>query len=328
MISIVIRVLNEGRHLGSLLDAIRHQNTDGTPYEVVIVDSGSTDDSLDIARRHQCRIVTIRKEDFSFGRSLNIGCEAAVGEYLVFISGHCVPANQDWLSELVAPLHSNSAAYSYGRQIGNETTKFSEHQLLLKYFPADPQYAQKGFFCNNANAAILKSVWRDHLFDESLTGLEDMELAKRIASNGHKITYAPDSIVYHIHDETWRQVKRRYEREALALQHIMPEVHVHFSDFLRYTFGAVFHDIAAAWKEGSVTKHAWDIVRFRLMQYYGTYCGNQIHRELSKTMKERYFYPNNERALKKNLEFHDKYLSGYEKISQNSSSLTTKSSQL
>jgi len=104
LVSIIIRTLNEERYLDELLVAIETQNATDFSYEVVIVDSGSTDNTLTMAKSHNARITYIKKKDFTFGRSLNIGCDFAHGEYLVFISGHCIPANKDWLQSLIAPL--------------------------------------------------------------------------------------------------------------------------------------------------------------------------------------------------------------------------------
>lgn len=80
--SIVIRTLNEGRYLDEVLKAIVSQNYPAPCREVVVVDSGSTDETLAIVERHGCKIVHIRREDFSFGRSLNVGCDAARGSFL------------------------------------------------------------------------------------------------------------------------------------------------------------------------------------------------------------------------------------------------------
>lgn len=290
MISIVLRVLNEEKHLDALLRGIHVQRVD-MPVEVVIVDSGSTDRTLEIARAHNCRIETIRKEDFTFGRSLNVGCRAARGDWLVFVSGHCIPADENWLAQLVAPLFAGEASYSYGRQVGGEGTKFSERQLFAKYFPADAALAQGGFFCNNANAALARNVWEQFGFDEELTGLEDMELAKRLVSSGRKVAYVPTSTVFHLHEETWRQVKRRYEREAFALRKIMPEIHVDLLDVSRYLVSSVWYDLVSAPQWSSRFSRFFEIVAFRAMQYWGTFRGNQSHRELSRKLKEKYFYP-------------------------------------
>ncbi len=289
--SIIIRTYNEEKHLGDLLDSIRLQDTSGIDVQTVVVDSGSKDSTLEIAESFGCEIVHISKHDFTFGRSLNVGCEAASGEFIVFISGHCVPVNMKWLKALIAPLGEGVADYSYGCQIGNGDSKFSECQLFKKYFPETSKIPQNSFFINNANSAIKKSVWERNRFDEELTGLEDMELGKRLTMNGSKLAYVADATVYHLHDETWHKVKSRYEREAIALQRIMPEVHVQFPDFLRYLFSSIYFDFGAAIQEKKLVRSIPGIVMYRLMQYWGVYRGNHIHRKLSRAMKEEYFYP-------------------------------------
>ncbi|MBO6609857.1 glycosyltransferase family A protein [Altererythrobacter sp.] len=291
-ISIIIRTLNEAKWLPELLSAIEKQETAGLAYNVVLVDSGSTDGTLEIAKQFGCQIETIDKSEFTFGRSLNVGCDAAPGRYLVMISGHCIPVGADWLLELCLPLENGQCDYSYGRQIWREGySKYSEQQLFQKYFPEKSQMPQDGFFCNNANSAVSKKAWSQFRFDEEVTGLEDMVLAKQICEAGGKIGYVADSVVEHIHEETWPQVKRRYEREAIALQGIMPEVHVTFFDFLRYTTAGIMLDMSAALQEKRLLKEFKSIVLFRTMQFWGTYRGNNDHRKLSRQKREKYFYP-------------------------------------
>jgi len=290
-VSVVIRTLNEARHLPALLAGVTRQVYDAGRVEIVVVDSGSTDQTLAIAESFQSRVLHIDKQDFSFGRSLNMGCAAASGEALVIVSGHCVPASDQWIEELVRPLRDGVAGYSYGRQIGGRDSQFSEVQIFGKYFPDASLTPQDGFFCNNANAALLKSVWRDHLFDEELTGLEDMHLGKRLVQAGGKIAYAAKASVYHLHDETWPQVRRRFEREALALQYIMPEVHVTMLDAVRYFFSAVAIDAWRAVRQKKLFAVLNDVIMYRLMQFWGSYRGNHLHRDISRRRKEAYFYP-------------------------------------
>lgn len=290
-VSLVIRTLNEARHLDELLAAVASQKTEGMGHETIIVDSGSTDGTLEIAERHGCVIRHISREEFSFGRSLNIGCEAASGDVLVITSGHCVPVDDRWLLNLCRPLVEGSASYSYGRQLGGPDTQFSEGRIFAKYYPDDHGAAQNGFFCNNANAAILQPAWEAHRFDEDLTGLEDMELAKRLVESGGRVEYVADAAVYHYHDEGWKQVRRRYEREAIALQKIMPHVHVNRFDTARYIASSVWRDWLRAARDGVWVRHALDIVRYRWNQYLGAFVGNHQHRKLSHAEKERYFFP-------------------------------------
>jgi len=289
--SIIIRTYNEEKHLERLLISIQQQKISEVDSEIVIIDSGSTDRTLEIAGDYNARITHIEKEKFTFGRSLNFGCDFAQGDYLVFISGHCIPVKPDWLSTLIRPLIEKKAVYCYGRQVGHNTTKFSEKQVFKKYFPEQGKVPQEGFFCNNANASLNKSTWLKIKFDETLTGLEDMQLAKRLVEQGQAIAYVADAPVYHIHDERWNQIKMRYEREAIALQKIMPQVHISFSDFMRYFLSAILHDSVVARKEGVFLRNIFEIIMFRLMQYRGVYKGNHEHRKLSAYDKEKYFYP-------------------------------------
>lgn len=289
--SIVIRTFNEARYLPQLLQAIGTQSVPADQREVILVDSGSTDATLDIARQFPCRVVHIPHTEFSFGRSLNLGCDAAAGSALIFISGHCIPTDDFWLERLIAPLDADPVVLTYGRQIGGPETKFSEHRLFSKYFPEVATPPPNEFFCNNANAAVRRDAWAAHRFDETLTGLEDMHLARRLVEAGGRVQYVPESIVYHYHHEGWRKVKIRYEREAIALQRILPEVHVHATDALRYFVAGVLGDWASALQQSQFCRNACQILAFRFCQFYGTWRGNHIHRQLSRAAKEKYFYP-------------------------------------
>lgn len=290
--SIIIRTYNESKHLPDLLREIQKQTVPKSEYEVIVVDSGSTDDTISIAKSYSAKIVHIKKEEFSFGRSLNIGCKAAQGDNLIFISGHCIPVQNDWLDRITRPLSESQIAYTYGRQVGDHTSRFSECQLFKKFYPETSKIPQEGScFCNNANAALRRDVWIQEPFDEELTGLEDMELAQRLVKQKHSLAYIAEAPVYHLHNETWHSVRMRYEREAIALQIIKPHIHISFIDFLRYLTSAVMLDFGAAIEARGFRKIALQILRFRFTQYWGTYRGNNEHRRLSKSEKEEYFYP-------------------------------------
>ena len=290
LVSIIIRTLNEGLYLGELLKVINSQITTGFSFEVVIIDSGSNDSTLEIAREYNARVTFIDKQQFTFGRSLNLGCEFSYGDYLVFIR-HCIPTNEQWLFNLVSPLIQGVCEYTYGKQIGRDSTKFSERQVFNKYFRDESKLPQDGYFCNNANAAVKRDVWLKYKFNEDLTGLEDMFLAKEIYRDGFKIGYVKNSCVYHIHDETWQQIKNRYERESIALQNIMPEVEISFFDMIHFILVGVFQDMRAAMLAKVFVKEFISIICFRSVQFYGSYRGNHAVRKLSRKKKLTYFYP-------------------------------------
>lgn len=289
--SIVIRAYNEAKHLPELLRGIRQQLIHGMEVEIVVVDSGSTDETRSIAQDFGCVLAQIPKDEFSFGRSLNVGCARATGDWLVFVSGHCIPTDQYWLPRLLSPLTEGVVALTYGRQIGHERSRFSECRIFEKYFSAVSRIPQEGFFCNNANAALPRRIWLNNPYDEEITGLEDMHLAKRLVAQGMKVGYVADACVFHIHDESWTRVKNRFEREAIALQHIMPEVHLTLGDLARYVSSSILLDLGEALRQKEFGRRVGEIVAYRCAQYWGAYRGNHVHRRLSSESKERYFYP-------------------------------------
>lgn len=290
-VSIIIRTLNEAAYLDAVLKSIAGQITEGLIYEVILIDSGSTDGTLEIAERHGCHINHIGRGEFSFGRSLNIGCETASGDIFVIISGHCVPIDERWLQKICQPILDNKAQYTYGRQHGVSGSRFSECRIFAKYYPEQSCIPQKDFFCNNANSALLRKAWEVYRFDEDVTGLEDMEFAKRLVSDGGKVAYIADAAVFHYHNETWPQVRRRFERESVALQKIMPHVHVSLFDTLRYIASSVWKDWICAWRMNVWKNKSFEIICYRWNQYIGTYTGNHEHRMLSHVDKEKYFFP-------------------------------------
>ena len=133
VVSIIIRCLNEEQHIGRLLSGIMEQTTQAV--EIIVVDSGSTDATLSIAARYPVRIISIRPEDFSFGYALNVGCQAAQADILLFASAHVYPVYKDWLAQMLAPFANPKVALVYGKQRGNEVTKYSEHQVFAAWFP-------------------------------------------------------------------------------------------------------------------------------------------------------------------------------------------------
>ena len=290
--SIVIRTYNEEKFLGDALESIKSQTLSEGAFEVIVVDSGSTDRTRDIARQYGARIVGIEKSEFTFGRSLNIGCKAAKGKCLVFLSGHCVPVGPSWLQDITRPLLQGVARYAFGKQRGlSPYTKYSEEQLFRKYFPDHSYLEREDFFCNNANAAMLRSDWQKFKFNEKLTGLEDMAMAKLIIEDDGAIAYVAEAGVLHIHEETWSKVKIRYEREAIALHQIRPSWRLSFSECLRFMSSAIFLDMGAAIRERKLFRVLGEIISFRFYQYWGSYQGNRKEIQQADVPKRDYFYP-------------------------------------
>lgn len=291
-ISIIIRCFNEEKHIGKLLEGVKQQQT-FQDYEMIVVDSGSTDRTVEIAESYGSRIISIKPEDFSFGYALNVGCEAAQGEILLFASAHVYPVYDNWLEEMLRPFENKRVALVYGRQIGNHLTKFSEHQLFNKWFPAESDFNQAYPFCNNANCAIRKYLWEQQKYDEALTGLEDLDWATKIQSQGYRIAYNANATIVHVHEETPERIYNRYRREAIALKHILPDEKFSYLDFIKLFTTNTLSDYYHAFAKGIFLKNIWDIPMFRYNQFKGTYKGYKQNQYVTKSLRNRFYYPNN-----------------------------------
>ena len=286
--SIVIRAYNEEKHIGRLLEGIKQQTI--KDVEIILVDSGSTDRTVSIAESFGARVVRIPSAEFTFGRSLNFGVRAATRDFVVIASAHVYPVYPDWLESLLRPFEDERVALTYGKQRGPDVAKYSEQQIFHQWYPDTSDLNQPTAFCNNANAAIRKSLWEKNPYDETLTGLEDLAWAKWAKEQGHKIAYVADAEIVHVHNETPRGVFNRYRREAMALRRIYPEAHFNFYDFLRLTITNIFSDLWHAAREGLLLRNLASIFWFRFMQFHGTRMGHRETSLVTPQLRETFYY--------------------------------------
>ena len=287
--TIVIRAFNEEEHIGKLLTGIENQTLQDR--ETLIVDSGSTDTTLEIASKFDVRIVNIDSKEFTFGRSLNRGIQKAQGRYVVIISAHCYPVYPDWLEQLMKPFEDQRVAVSYGKQRGADSNHFSEHQFFRTYFPDISQPDQGQPYTHNANAAIRRSLWEQHPYNEMITGLEDLAWSSWAKAQGYSIAYVSEAEIVHIHKETIKQVHNRYRREAIAMKQILPESHFSIRNMIGMFLQKTISDLAQAQREKLFWKELIGILRFRLVQYLGTWQGYRYSGKIDQNLHRQFYYP-------------------------------------
>ena len=299
--SIVVRAFNEEKHLGRLFTGINQQSR--KDIEVILVDSGSSDATIEIASSNDwpfpIRIVEIEPESFSFGRSLNLGINEAQGDIIVIASAHVYPVYPDWLERLITSFGDPHVGLVYGKQRGNTTTHFSEHQIFARWFPDGSKTQESNPFCNNANAAIRKNLWMEHQYDESLSGLEDLEWAHWAIEQGYKVSYVAEAEIIHVHKDTPRGIYNRYRREAMAFKRIFPQETFNFRDFIRFFFRNAVSDSSVAIRENQFLSEFANIIWFRLMQFWGTYQGYRQSGPLTWELRQTFYYPSGTQAKTK-----------------------------
>ncbi len=214
--SFVIRTLNEGKYIGYTLKKIQELN-DSFSKEVIIVDAGSTDNTIEIAKSYGCKIVHIDKSEWSWGKSLNLGIENAKGKFITIISGHCFITKPDFLINAYEFLLDKNVAGVYGRQIPipglNPFEEFFREQENIypdiEVFVMTKNTKQIGI--SNACSIIKRSVWEKIPYNEEVQSLEDGIWAKEVLNAGYKLIYTNRLSVYHSHEINFIEFyKRQY----------------------------------------------------------------------------------------------------------------------
>jgi rhamnosyltransferase len=310
--SIVIRAYNEEAHLGRLLDGISHQTI--KDVQVIVVDSGSKDRTFQIAQKYTAEVVKIDPKEFTFGRSLNFGISKANGEIVVIASAHVYPVYPDWLEKLIEPFKDKKVALTYGKQRGSNTSHFSENQIFTHWYPRNNQLNQRYPFCNNANAAIRRILWKKQHYDENLPALEDLAWAKWMIEKGFRIDYVAEAEIVHVHEETSKGIYNRYKREGMAFKQIYPHENFRLLDALRLFFTNVDSDMHEAYKQGMLGKQLLKILSFRRNQFWGTYQGYRQSGPLTWQLKRSFYYPRTAEPLLNGNPIRDIDPISYEKI--------------
>jgi rhamnosyltransferase len=218
VISVVVPIKNGGADLARCLDAIGRQSVTDE-VEIVVVDSGSTDGSVELARSRDARVHEIPPEEFGHGRTRNLGASLARGEVLVFTSQDAYAAGEHWLSRLVEPLEREEVAGTYGRQLPHDHATPPERYFLdFLYGPeprvqrlegaGEPSFEETLF--SNVSSAMRRVTWEEFPFADDLIMSEDQEWSRRVLRAGYELVYVADAAVHHSHRYSVADAFRRF----------------------------------------------------------------------------------------------------------------------
>jgi rhamnosyltransferase len=295
VISVVIPVKNGGQDLARCLDAIRAQRIE-VPVEIVVVDSGSTDDSVTIARSHDAVVHEIPADEFSHGASRNIGADLASGDTLVFISQDAYPVDERWLVHLTTPLGLDPGlAGVYGRQFAHEGATPPEEYFLDFLYGSErrrqsassaAELSMDTTLFSNVNAAIPRNIWSAHPFVGDIIMSEDQEWSRRMLLEGYALAYEPKAAVRHSHNYTLVSAFRRFFDSGASAERAYLAGDRHSSKVLRSR--------AVDYALGEV-KWMWRTGRWRWLPYTAVYEATKMlgllagasHERIPLTLKRR-----------------------------------------
>jgi rhamnosyltransferase len=231
-VTVVIPVFNGDRYLAEVLDAVAAQRGAGI-VETLVIDSGSTDRSLDLIRRRAgVRLHRIPNEEFGHGRTRNLGARLASGRTVAFLTQDATPATTGWLRELIAPLDAPGVVGVFGRQLPRP------HAFPLQKYDIELSFATQGppdrtsvraltedasaaeldrlAFYSDVNAASRRAFLVGELPYRDLPYSEDLAFARDALTAGHSIAYAPAGAVLHSNDATIGEYRRRMFDETVG----------------------------------------------------------------------------------------------------------------
>jgi glycosyltransferase involved in cell wall biosynthesis len=204
-IGVVIRTLNESELIGRCLETLERQRG-RFDLDVLVVDSGSTDSTIEIAHAGGARIIELAPGDFDYSRALNLGIEEVSGDLVASLSAHAIPVDDQWLERMVAALEDEAVAGVSSRQVPWPDAPWQEvYRLAFQFEDASAVYSDAGaenIVFSNAASLIRRSVWREHSF--TLPAAEDLDWARRVIAVGWRIVYEARAAVYHSHHEDAR----------------------------------------------------------------------------------------------------------------------------
>lgn len=227
MISVVIPVKNGGERIRACLEAIRAQDVDDE-VEIVVVDSGSTDGTQEVARSFGARVHEIPSSEFNHGETRNLGARLSRGGIVVYTVDDALPEGSRWLDRLTKPLRERPhVAGAYARQIAYENAP--PHQAFYiehRYGPEPRTQSATGandlsvanVLFSNVSSAIRRPVLDELPFASDIVIAEDLEWCTRVLLAGHEIAYTPDAVVRHSHEYTLGDTVKRYFDQGAAAE--------------------------------------------------------------------------------------------------------------
>ncbi|HRL97881.1 MAG TPA: glycosyltransferase family 2 protein [Acidovorax sp.] len=233
--SVLIPVKNGGSLLGEVLDAVLAQQT-LWPFEVIVVDSGSRDGSVECARQRGVRVECIPSAEFGHGRTRNYLASLSRGDFLVFITQDAKPEHAHWLQNLVEGCDSApEVAGAFGPHRAHPGARHITERELAEHFAGfgaslsrvrmeDPErfereagYRQWLHFFSNNNSCLRRTVWQTLPFPEVMFA-EDQTWMLAAIKAGYSKAFVPDAMVYHSHDfGVWETLQRNFD-EARSFQ--------------------------------------------------------------------------------------------------------------
>jgi rhamnosyltransferase len=232
---------NGERTIDRVLSAVFAQKTRYS-YEVIVVDSGSEDKTLDIIRKHPARLVRIAPHEFSHSKTRNFGASfSKAGKYIIFLNQDAVPADGSWLNDMVRSIEFEEGIKAACATELNEKAEYFnvsgvasmafrnsatrgvciiEPHVLSKYKSLPAERHRELFPFTTVCAIFDRKHFEKFPFDENVPWGEDLHWAVHNSNRGFRSACSSFARVYHHHDYTRREMEEIDAHTAKLLKEL------------------------------------------------------------------------------------------------------------
>jgi rhamnosyltransferase len=225
LISIVRVAKNDLHNLRHSIPLVLQQNI-SLPYEIIVIDSGSSDGSVEFLKQiskvnSRLLLYEIPSGEFHHARTRNLGISLSKSNIVVFLNGDAIPCDEHWLNNIVSPVIKGEPvgiAASYGKQVPRDDADISNYCRMTFNYHNNFMIKDKNsklskaelYFFSTVNCCINTKMISAPVFDEKYPVYEDVSLSYKIINSELRIVYCPDAAVIHSHNFSYYDILRRY----------------------------------------------------------------------------------------------------------------------
>lgn len=312
--SVIIPVKNGGNLLEEVLDRVSNQKTQ-YEYEIICVDSGSKDNSVDIVKKYNCELIQIEPQDFGHGKTRNLGASYGKGEFILFLTQDALPVDENWLENMLNAMKlEDDIAGGFGKHLPYSDCNILDKRDITAHFlgfgtentiyyleDQDRYEREEGYrhllsYFSDNNSCVKRSVFEENPYPD-VNFAEDQIWARHIIEQGYKKVYCPSAVVYHSHNYSIGSFFGRYYDEYKGLYdlhqyrivkskwHLFPAMFKHIHSDIRYVWTVESFSLK------SKLKNSFYVIAREYCRYMGGWKGGLYHEfspEKQKKWDEKY----------------------------------------